>query len=73
MRAALVYLLLLNANATPIEFRMPNYVGIARWSVDIDTCYVNGKRPDRRTFVTGESYSLMGRSTVLLRIMKTPL
>jgi len=67
------YLLLLNANATPIEFRMPGHVGIARWCVEIDTCYVGGKRPDRRTFITGESYSLQGRSTVLLRIMKAPL
>jgi len=67
------YLLLLNANATPIAFRLPGHMGIARWSVEIDTCYVNGKRPDRRTFITGESYSLQGRSTVLLRIMKAPL
>jgi glycogen operon protein len=67
------FLLLLNANATPIEFRMPGHVGIARWSVEIDTCYADGKRIDRRTFTTGESYSLQGRSTALLRIMKAPL
>ena len=61
------YLLLLNANVEPIAFRMPEHVGIARWCVDIDTCYVDGKRPDRRTFNTGESYPLQGRSVTLLR------
>jgi len=64
------YLLLLNANAEPIAFRMPEHVGIARWQVEIDTCFVDGHRPDRRTFNTGESYPLQGRSTTLLRIMK---
>lgn len=66
------YLLLLNANAKPIAFRMPGHVGIARWCVEIDTCYVHGKRPDRSTFNTGESYTLQGRSTTLLRMMKAP-
>ncbi len=64
------YLLLLNADAKPVAFRMPGHVGIARWGVEIDTCYVDGKRPDRRTFKTAESYPLQGRSTTLLRIMK---
>ena len=63
------YLLLLNANVEPILFRMPKHVGIARWCVDIDTCYVDGKRPDRRTFNTGENYPLQGRSVALLHIM----
>ena len=66
------YLLLLNANVDAIAFRMPEHVGIARWCVDIDTCYVDGKRPDRRTFNTGECYPLQGRSVTLLRIMKAP-
>ncbi len=66
------YLLLFNANVEPIEFRMPGHVGIARWCVDVDTCYVDGKRPDRRTFNTGECYPLQGRSVTLLRIMKAP-
>jgi len=66
------YLLLLNANAEEIAFRMPGEVGIARWHVEIDTCFVDGHRPDRRTFNTGESYPLQGRSTTLLRILKTP-
>jgi glycogen operon protein len=66
------YLLLLNADAKPIAFRMPAQVGIARWGVEIDTCYADGKRPDRRTFNTGGSYQLQGRSTALLHLMKTP-
>lgn len=66
------YLFLLNANETPIAFRMPRQVGIARWCVEIDTCYVQGKRPDRRTFNTVESYPLQGRSIALLHIMKGP-
>jgi isoamylase len=64
------FLFLLNANETPIAFRMPRHVGIARWGVEIDTCYVLGKRPDRRTFNNSESYPLQGRSIALLRIMK---
>ncbi len=66
------FLLLLNADAKPISFRMPSHVGIARWGVEIDTCYANGERTDRRTFNTGESYPLQGRSTVLLRLIRSP-
>jgi len=66
------YLFLLNANAKQIAFRIPGHVGIARWCVEIDTCHVSGKRPDRRTFNTGESYTLQGRSTTLLRMMEAP-
>ena len=64
------YLFLLNANAGSIAFRMPGHVGVVRWYVEIDTCYADGKRPDRGTFNTGESYLLQGRSATLLRIMK---
>ena len=66
------FLLLLNAYEKSIAFRMPDHVGIARWHVDIDTFFVDGKRPDRRTFSTGESYPLEGRSTTLLRLMQPP-
>jgi glycogen operon protein len=66
------FLLLLNADAKPLTFRMPIHVGIARWGVEIDTCYANGERTDRRTFNTGESYPLQGRSTALLRLIKSP-
>ncbi|VAW82259.1 hypothetical protein MNBD_GAMMA13-4, partial [hydrothermal vent metagenome] len=41
-----------------------------RWVVEVDTCYADGKRDDRRTFNTGESYPLQARSTVLLCQMK---
>ena len=58
------YLFLLNSNAQPVVFRMPAQVGIARWCVEIDTCYVDGKRPDRRTFNTGEGYPLQGLSLI---------
>ncbi len=66
------FLLLLNAAAEPVAFRMPGHVGIARWDVEIDTCHANGKRPDLRTFNTGESYPLQGRSAALLRLTKSP-
>ena len=66
------FLLLLNADANPLSFRMPIHVGIARWGVEIDTCYANGERTDRRTFNTGESYPLQGRSTALLRLIRSP-
>jgi hypothetical protein len=41
--------------------------------VTVDTCFADGKRPDRRTFNTGESYPLQARSTALLHLMKKPL
>ncbi len=66
------YLLLLNADAEPIRFRMPRHVEFARWGVEIDTCYDDGQRLDRRTFNTGEYYPLEARSMVVLRLMKTP-
>jgi glycogen operon protein len=64
------YLLLLNADSRMITFRMPKQVGIARWTIEIDTCYPNGKRRNQRAFTTGQSYSLQARSTSLLRLMK---
>jgi glycogen operon protein len=67
------YLLLLNAHSQPIPFRLPKQLGIARWGVTVDTCFADGKRPDRRTFNTGESYPLQARSTALLHLMKKPL
>ena len=67
------FLLLLNAHSQPIPFRLPKQLGIARWGVTVDTCFADGKRPDRRTFNTGESYPLQARSTALLHLMKKPL
>ncbi len=66
------FLLCLNADSRSVAFRMPRHVGIARWGVEIDTCFADGKRPDRRTFNTGENYPLQERSTVLLRLMRSP-
>ncbi|MDX1698364.1 MAG: hypothetical protein R3308_08760, partial [Thiohalobacterales bacterium] len=66
------FLLCLNADAGTVQFRMPRHVGIARWEVDIDTCFADGKRADRRTFNSGEFYPLQGRSTALLRLMRNP-
>jgi len=66
------FLLCLNADSRSVAFRMPRHVGIARWGVEVDTCFADGKRADRRTFNTGENYPLQGRSTVLLRLMRSP-
>jgi glycogen operon protein len=66
------FLLCLNADSRSVAFRMPRHVGIARWGVEIDTCFADGERPDRRTFNTGENYPLQARSTVLLRLMRSP-
>ena len=63
------FLLLLNADAKQIPFCLPRQVGIARWTVEIDTCYPDGKRPDQRSYITGESYTLQARTTTLLRLM----
>jgi isoamylase len=65
------FLLLLNAHSEVIPFRMPEHVGIARWEVEVDTCFPDGRRPDRRTFNTGENYLLQARSSALLHLMKT--
>ena len=66
------FMLCLNADAHTIPFHMPTHLGIARWEVEIDTCFADGKRADRRTFNTSEAYPLQGRSTVLLRLMRSP-
>ncbi len=66
------FMLCLNADAHTILFHMPKHLGIARWEVEIDTCFADGKRADRRTFNTSEAYPLQGRSTVLLRLMRSP-
>ena len=50
---------------------MPQQVGIARWGVEVDTCFADGRRPDHRTFNTGENYLLQARSAALLNLMKT--
>ena len=63
------YLLLLNADSRVVAFCMPKQVGIARWIVEIDTYYPNGKRRDQRACTTGESYPLQARSASLLRLM----
>jgi isoamylase len=60
------------ADSRNVAFRMPRHVGIARWGVEIDTSFADGERPDRRTFNTGENYPLQARSTVLLRLMRSP-
>ena len=65
------FLLLMNAHSEEIPFRLPEQVGIARWGVEVDSCFPDGKRPDHRTFKTGEHYLLQARSAVLLRLMKT--
>ena len=64
------FLLCLNADAQTVPFRMPKHMGIARWEVEIDTFFTDGKRADRRTFNTGELYPLQGRSTLVLRLMR---
>jgi hypothetical protein len=46
-------------------------VGIARWGVEVDTCFPDGNRPDHRTFNTGENYLLQARSAALLHLMKS--
>jgi isoamylase len=65
------FLLLLNAHSEAIRFRLPVQVGIARWGVEVDTCSPDGRRPDHRTFNTGENYLLQARSAALLHLMKT--
>jgi isoamylase len=67
------FVLLLNAHSEPVPFRMPRLVGIARWGVVVDTSFADGRRSDRRTFNTGESYPLQGRSSALLHLMRKPL
>jgi isoamylase len=67
------FVLLLNAHAEAVPFRMPRLVGIARWGVAVDTSFADGVRSDRRTFNTGQSYPLQARSAALLQLMRKPL
>ncbi|MGD2056533.1 MAG: glycogen debranching protein GlgX [Gammaproteobacteria bacterium] len=61
------FVLLLNSHHKPITFHMPRDFGIARWEVVLDTSFGDGRRPDQRYYLTGESYPLEARSTALLR------
>jgi glycogen operon protein len=65
------FVLLLNSHHKPIAFHMPRDFGIARWEVVLDTSFSDGRRPDRRHYLTGESYPLEARSTALLHQAKS--
>jgi len=65
------FVLLLNSHHKPIAFHMPRNFGIARWEVVLDTSFSGGRRPDRRHYLTGESYPLEARSTALLHQAKS--
>ena len=65
------FLLLLNAHYQTVNFTLPKQIRIARWSVELDTTFGNGKRDDSRFFHSGEIYPLKARSTVLLRLLRS--
>ena len=62
------FLLLLNAHHEAIDFRIPEVPLNARYLVEVDTWFEEGRRIDGRAFChSGEAYPLQGRSLVLLR------
>jgi isoamylase len=64
------FLLLFNADAEPVEFRLPVQLGPGSWLVLVDTAHEGGLQPGG-TFEAGAAYSAQGRSFVLLLHLKT--
>jgi glycogen operon protein len=62
-------LLLFNAHSEPISFLLPRHENEARWEVVVDTREATGRRR-LRLLQGGESYELMERSLVLLRLRR---
>ena len=59
-------IMLLNAGQEAVDFRLPAEPRHARWQVLIDTSFAHGARDDGRLFHSGGTYTLKGRSLVLL-------
>ncbi len=65
------FIILLNAHHQTIDFRLPREHTTLRWTVELDTTFTTGKRPDGKNYHSGEPYALQARSTVVLRHMQT--
>ncbi|NIP73135.1 MAG: glycogen debranching protein GlgX [Gammaproteobacteria bacterium] len=58
--------LLLNAGAEDVSFRLPDFLPRGPWRVLVDTCDPQNPKHAVSHFHAGEDYPLRGRSTVLL-------
>ncbi len=65
------FLLLFNAGAEAVDFRLPQQLGPGGWLVLVDTTHEQGLQPDGN-FEPGASYRAQGRSLVLLLHLKVP-
>lgn len=63
------FLLLFNADAQPVEFRLPQRLGPGAWMVLLDTSHERGLQADG-TFETGSVYTAPPRSLALLLHLK---
>ena len=60
------FLLLFNAHHEPIEFRLPQLAGGARWLTVLDTAH-DGGLARGGAIESGATYGLQGRALVLLQ------
>jgi len=63
------FLLLFNAGAEPVEFRLPQQLGPGAWMVLVDTCHAQGLESDG-AFEPGSTYTAKPRSLALLLHLK---
>jgi glycogen operon protein len=65
------FVLLFNASAEPVEFRIPARLGAGRWLVVLDTANGDGLYEDG-TVDAGAAYTLAARAVAVLTLLQTP-
>ncbi len=65
------FVLLFNASAEPVEFRIPERLGAGRWLVVLDTAHADGLYEDGAVDAGG-AYSLAARAVAVLTLMQAP-
>jgi len=65
------FVLLFNASAEPVEFRIPERLGAGRWLVVLDTAHADGLCEDGAV-EAGGAYALAARAVAVLTLLQAP-
>ncbi|GAB4479785.1 MAG: glycogen debranching protein GlgX [Burkholderiaceae bacterium] len=65
------FVLLFNAHAEPVEFRIPERLGAGRWLVVLDTAHADGLLEDGAV-AAGGTYMLAARAVAVLTLLQAP-
>ena len=65
------FVLLFNASAEPVEFRIPERLGAGRWLVVLDTAHADGLYEDGAVDAGG-AYALAARAVAVLTLLQAP-